>query len=474
MLCFLGFLAAAAAIGAAAGFAAMTLIEDEREDAVEDLADRLAALFETAGQEAVVAEIRDGSADWAEDGVQARYAVSVDGPSLAGGEDLAGVRPGRSEHVAPGRDEDEPLMVEARVMADGSFIAVGASLEGYHDVAELMPEAALWGVALGLPLSLLISLILSAIVFRRIEAISDVAALVRQGDLDRRAPVSPRNDEFDALARRLNDMLAALQSLYRSVHDVSVGVAHDLKTPVTLLGAHLDELERNLNDGAETRRLLEGANAQVARILRTFDALLRIGEIETGARRKGFREVDLSALAGEVVESFEPVAADRGKRIALRLDGRAMVDGDEALLAQLLINLVENAIEHTGDASEIEVGVAKVGGVARLTVEDSGPGVPPDERERVFERFHRLDRSRHEPGDGLGLSLVRSITALHDGDVAIDESRLGGARVAVALHMSGKAIAVSERRGDGYLLVEPERGMSPLCVSGSNIYTRGK
>ena len=164
---------------------------------------------------------------------------------------------------------------------------------------------------------------------------------------------------------------------------------------------------------------LEGALTDLDSILETFAALLRIAQIEGGARRAAFRPCDLATLVRTVTEAFAPSAEDQQQSLALAVDSAATVDGDSDLLTQMLVNLVENALRHAGPGARIVVRTGRVGRAASLSVTDNGPGVPDSERERLFDRFYRLERSRSTPGSGLGLALVAAVAKLHGAEVSL-------------------------------------------------------
>jgi signal transduction histidine kinase len=165
--------------------------------------------------------------------------------------------------------------------------------------------------------------------------------------------------------------------------------------------------------------------------LKTFEALLRIAQIEAGARRARFENTDLSAVAENVFEAFAAVAEDEGKRLDARIEPDIAVNGDRELLTQMLANLTENALRHTPAGTVVEVRLERVNGRARLTVSDTGPGIPAENREQVFRRFFRLDASRSTPGSGLGLSLVAAVAKLHDATISLEDNT-PGVRVVVA------------------------------------------
>ena len=264
---------------------------------------------------------------------------------------------------------------------------------------------------------------------RRRDRIETALEAVAAGELSARLPVSDRDDDVDALAVRVNAALAELESLVAAVARMGADIAHDLKTPLARLSVILDEGLGRARSGdarAATESLLE-AQAELAGIDDTLGALLRLVRIERRTRREGFAEVDLSGLAAEVVEDWSAVAEANRQRLAIddRSGGRATVRGDRALLVELVVSLVGNALGHCPAGACVRVSLQIADGTVRLRVSDDGPGIPAAERERVFDRLYRLDRARTTPGAGLGLSLVRAIATLHEATVSLSDARPG-------------------------------------------------
>jgi signal transduction histidine kinase len=257
---------------------------------------------------------------------------------------------------------------------------------------------------------------LSGDVHRRLAAISGTAEAIIDGDLARRVPVRGSDDDLDRLALTFNRMLDRIAALMESLRQVSSDVAHDLRTPLTRLR---QKLEAGLAEPLERGAALESALADLDSILETFAALLRIAQIEGGARRAAFRPCDLAAIARTVTEAFAPSAEEMHRVLTLAAEAPVTVDGDAELLTQMLVNLVENALRHAGSTAIIAVRVVREGAAAILSVTDNGPGVPAAERERLFDRFYRLEHSRSTPGSGLGLALVAAVAKLHGAEVEL-------------------------------------------------------
>lgn len=270
-----------------------------------------------------------------------------------------------------------------------------------------------------IPISLLTGFFTSRSVVRRLNTISATAETIDEGRMDARVPLEGNGDEFDRLSVAVNDMLDRIGALTRNLEGVSVGVAHDLKTPVSNLAGRLQLLERDAGDAEAVSGHVAAAEAHISTLLRTLDALLRLGEVEAGQRRGAFAAMDLSELACDMAGSFQPLFEDADKQLDLRAAPGVSVKGDRDLLTQMISNLLENTLEHARDGANAWVGLRTEGGRALLEVGDDGPGLPANAAETVFERFVRLDSSRSTPGNGLGLSLVRAIAELHNGHARV-------------------------------------------------------
>ncbi|MFI4975369.1 MAG: ATP-binding protein [Caulobacterales bacterium] len=323
-----------------------------------------------------------------------------------------------------GAEHREAVRVYASPLGGGYRLLVGDETEHSEALDTLLLQhfglaflgVVLLGVAGGYGLSRGVN--------RRLTAMNNAAEAIIDGDLSRRIPVRGASDDLDRLAGTLNRMLDRIESLMHSLRQVSDDIAHDLRTPLTRLR---QRLEAALEPGAreDVSATLEGALGDLDAILATFAALLRIAQIDRGGRRAGFQPTDLAVVARTVVEAFAPSAEESGAALNLAADDPVMVDGDAELLTQMLVNLVENALRHAGPGAATVVRVSQADGGAVLSVADNGPGVPKAERERLFDRFYRLEASRSTPGSGLGLALVASVARLHGADVTLDDAAPG-------------------------------------------------
>ncbi len=410
------------------GLAARWAIVRDAHSEIEETLDDYRIAFETEGRSGVDRLLAANADD---DEILFGH-QSPEGTLLTGSLALPSPIAGWSALAPAGADADEYLWVKTAQLADGSWLSAGVSSESYHDVAELMLAGAIWTIAIALPLSLLSGAVLSRTVLRRLARIGETANGVRAGKLSVRAPLAGTQDEFDRLAADINAMLDTIETLTRNIRNVSVGIAHELRTPLTRIRHRLVELRDGGGDPELRDAGTEQALAEIDGALKTFDALLKIGQIEADVERRGFETVNLSSLVAELAEIYEPVAVEHGQHLEVRVEPGVALRGNRPLLAQLISNLLENAIEHTPPGTRIALGLRAGQEGPRLIVEDDGPGIPAAERERIFERFYRLERSRSTPGSGLGLSLVRSICALHGFTVSLNP-QTSGTRFEVAM-----------------------------------------
>lgn len=261
----------------------------------------------------------------------------------------------------------------------------------------------------------------------RIDAFANPLARVSQGHISARVPISGLQDDIDQVASQVNGMLGNLQKLIENVNQSSSDIAHDLKKPLGRLRQRLDDARRKAKSPAEFQSAVDAALLDIDSITETFDALLRITQIEAGARKDKFVAVDLRVLLADVHDVYDIVAEDAGDRLrfASEVTHPAIVRGDPELLVQLFANLVENAIRHCPSGTDIGLRLCTSPGGYRVEVTDTGPGIPPSERENVFRRLYRLERARSTDGSGLGLSLVAAIVDLHGAKITLADSTPG-------------------------------------------------
>lgn len=328
---------------------------------------------------------------------------------------------------------DHPGAFTARALAQsldgGELLVLARSTSIIDQVGVILRQSLLWALSLTLLPGIIGGYLLSRGPLRRVRAIEAAVQPIMRGDLGRRLPLSARGDELDLLAHIVNTMLAEIEHLIGEVKGVCENIAHDLRTPLTRLRTQLHRLQQqaapNSADAIVTGECIDEVNA----LLRRFSALLRIAELEDLRRREGFASVDLAATLRGVHELYAPLAEDHQVRLELHLEPLPAVHADRELLFEALSNLVSNAIKFTPAGGTVRLHAGPYGGGARLSVQDSGPGIPAEERAAVLERFYRSETTRQLPGSGLGLSIVSAIVRLHGFELDIGTTPEGGTRV---------------------------------------------
>lgn len=283
---------------------------------------------------------------------------------------------------------------------------------------------------------LMVGLITRRALMSRVYSIGQTVTAIIHGDLKHRLPTNLSEDELNTLARTINGMLEQIEHLVHGVRNVSNSIAHDLRTPLAELRSRLEELAlmRPPPDAAFAE--IDGAVADVDRVIRIFDALLRLAEIDAGLRRSGFVNLDLADLAATAVEFYAPAAELKNIRLTLHADPSLAAFGDPILIAQALSNLIDNALKFTPENGLIEVTIRRrIDALAEIAVTDSGPGILDSEKTKVVERFYRGDASRGTPGVGLGLSLAQAVAKLHGTSLELSD-RNPGLRVMIAVPCS--------------------------------------
>jgi signal transduction histidine kinase len=352
-----------------------------------------------------------------------------DGQVIAGNmteiESKSGLRSLEWTHQAPDRRSIGGIRGRGIVLPDGAYLFVGISDYQLGEVREVILRTSLLGLGVTVVLAVAGGLAMSYGVLRRVEAVSRASRAIMAGDLAQRMALRGTDDEFDHLSSSLNAMLDRIQDLMLGLQQVSSDIAHDLRTPLTRLRQRL-ELARRREDTVEGLHVaVDGAIDNVDAILETFGALLRIAQIEAGTRRSGFQPVSLSALLNGLIEAYQPVAEERAQKLNAQIAPDLWVVGDRDLLTQMFANLIDNAMVHSAAGADMAVEAVPGAAGVQVTVRDNGPGIPPQYRQAVLQRFYRLDRSRSTPGSGLGLSLVSAVAGLHDATLALEDNDPG-------------------------------------------------
>jgi signal transduction histidine kinase len=315
----------------------------------------------------------------------------------------------------------------------GLYAFSGSDLVSVAAVRQRLLSLLFWLFGAALFLAALSGSLVSRRFLARTDAIARTCRAIMAGNMKDRIPLRGSRDEIDRLAATINAMLDRIAALMENLRQVSNDVAHDLRTPLTHLRQKLEQARAQAHSTADYEAALQGAIDSADQMLSLFAALLRIAQIEGGARRAGFAPVDLPQLLRKLGEVYGAVAEDSGHVLTVAPAEPCLVSGDRELLFQALANLVENAIVHTPPGTHVHVDLQLRASEAVLAVADDGPGIPAAARGRVFQRFYRLDASRSTPGHGLGLALVAAVAELHGGTVTVAPSPKNGLAVTLIL-----------------------------------------
>lgn len=337
-------------------------------------------------------------------------------------------------------NDDDPrsqgvALVKSFQLPSGFRLVVGRDIVERRGFSAAIFQAFGWGVLWIIVLSAIVGVVSARSVLKRVDTVSDTARKIMSGSMSERIPVTKRNDEFDGLATNLNAMLERIEQLMQGLKEVTDNVAHDLKTPLTRLRNKVEGALKEGTSPERQREALETTIEECDQLIRTFNALLMIARVEAGSPSGAFTPIDLADVITDIAELYEPVAEDAGISISTELAKLPHFMGNRELIGQALVNLVENAIKYAKDAKDnpaITISLRVVGKNTIIEVADNGAGIPQDDRQRVLERFVRLEKSRSEPGSGLGLSLVAAVARLHKGSIEILDNE-PGARIRLSL-----------------------------------------
>lgn len=433
------FCAAVAAALIYVNFAMQGFLSHEAQSAVQTDFEGLVARFREGGEPALARAISERSTD---SNTSLYLLTDGDGRWLAGNLETVAAdlwnTQGAAQFAYRRRDskretEREAFGIVARLPGDFHLI-VARDIENQEALKRVLRTALLFGYCFIIVIGIAGGVMVSRRVLRRVDAASNTARSIMQGNLAQRIPITGRNDEFDRLSRNLNAMLDRIQELMTGLKDVSDNIAHDLKTPLHRLRTRA---ERALQSNRSSEKLAEALGSVIEEadgLIQTFDALLSIARLEAGSRPETFGPFNICALIRDVADLYGPAAEEHGLAIRLHCTGDVMMSGEKQLVGQALANLLDNAIKYAvtpanrpapQQISEVEVSLEDQGDKVDILVADRGPGIPESDRERVLQRFVRLQPSRSIPGSGLGLSLVAAVARLHGGAVFLEDNNPG-------------------------------------------------
>ncbi len=325
----------------------------------------------------------------------------------------------------------DPVNDHQRYISIWTTVSGGKLLLGIGDgeirkTREILLRGFVWGLLGTVITAFGLGALLGTRAHRRIESMGRTLTAVARGKLTERVPLVGTGSDLDRIASQLNATLDRLQALFESVHQSSSDIAHDLKTPIFRLRRRIEAALRSGGSQEHWRTELDAALTEIDGITATFEALLDITQIESGAGKSRLRRIDLRDAVLPVFDAYEAVAEDAGHSLSMAVASEPLyINGDIHHLQRLLANLIENSIRHCPPGARIAVALLRIDATAQLRITDTGPGIPEHEHAKVFQRLYRLDKSRTTEGNGLGLTMVKAICDLHGATIRLVDNAPG-------------------------------------------------
>jgi signal transduction histidine kinase len=390
---------------------------------IQELADH----FETNDLDGLQKQIQDSLNDRVDSDTEIYLLLGTDGRKIIGNLSTW------TDSAAPLDQEiDRKVIREGRPSAarlrlhklpNGALLIVGVDTKYVKEIEQLVWRTISVGIAVALSFAIVGTIFFRRLLEDRVGIIRRTAKEIEEGNLSRRIPVSSVEDEFARLGTDINRMLDRIEQLMDGVRHVSNTIAHNLRTPLGRIRGHLEEALRINGGSAQLAKTAEVIIEEVDALVVVLAKLLQIAETESGIRRLPFEPVALLEVVTNVIELYDAIAEDRDITLTAKIDGNPKAIGDKSLLASMLANLLDNALKYGGHSVTIEVRPFPPTETVTLIVHDDGPGIPPEERQKVIQRFYRLNHN--VPGSGLGLSIVSAIAHLHGATLSLEDAAPG-------------------------------------------------
>src|ERR1700722_2797337 len=327
-------------------------------------------------------------------------------------------------HVPGSINQLEPAIFVARERSDGTVMLLGRSLLETLAFRRIVQSALVAGLAPMLLLALAIGAYFARRSSRRLTAIHDAIGRIMKGDTDLRLPVGSRHDPIATISRDVNLMLDEIGRLLVQLKGVGDNIAHDLRSPLAVVHAQLERGLESSND-EQLRSVAKQALAYIDKAMLTVAALLRLADVEYGPKSRSFGSIDLSAICADLFEFYEPLAESKSIKMTMETHSPVQIEGDGDLMREAVSNLIGNAIKFTPENGAVSISVIREDGLPVVRVRDSGIGVEPADRDKIFQRFYRTSSGHRVPGSGLGLSITAAIANLHEFDLRFNDNNPG-------------------------------------------------
>ncbi len=325
------------------------------------------------------------------------------------------------------RQEQPRIQVKAITIPLSKWrsLLVGKTLQNTEKIEQIIIQTFWASLLVTLFMAFIGALVITRSVMNRINIINRSAYNIMHGELSTRIPFTKGGDEFDDLSSNLNNMLDKIENLLKSLGQFANNIAHDLRSPLNRIINRLDAGLRNIDEGNPARNLLEKNIADMHELIGTFNSILKISELEANTEFRDFKPCNLQEIIENMVEFYEPYAAEKDIVIVNNVRDNVTISGEKNLLTQAFTNILDNAIKFTPKGGKIDIYCEQKEDVIDVIIADNGVGIPPDYMDKVFEKFFRLEQSRHTKGNGLGLSLVDAIAGIHNAEVILSDNSPG-------------------------------------------------
>ncbi len=330
-------------------------------------------------------------------------------------------------HIESRQEDPEGIAVRAVMvpLSKWRWLLVGQTLKGNERIEQTIIRTFWASLLLTLAMAFAGALVMTRSVVQRLGVINRSAATIMHGNLSARIPFTKGGDEFDDLSSNLNQMLDRIEALLKSLSQFANNIAHDLRSPLNRIINRLEGSLRTMESGNPTRQLLEKNIQDMQELVGTFNSILNISELEANTGFRRFEPCDLQRIIGNLVEFYEPYAAQKNIALVNAIASPVTVEGEKNLLTQAFANLIDNALKFTPPGGSIHIDSHVSWKQTDIVIADSGPGIPEEYRGKVFEKFFRLEQSRHTKGNGLGLSLVAAIADIHRASITLADNQPG-------------------------------------------------
>ncbi len=318
-----------------------------------------------------------------------------------------------------------PVRVAETQLSNGLKLTIGHEISDEKALLDHTFALVVGATLLTLLFSLIGGVWIGTSVLRRIDSVSRTASEIMSGDLSQRLSVTERDDEFDEIATKLNQMLNRIEDLMKSMQQVTNNVAHDLRSPLTRLRNRLEVTLLEERDPQNYRIVMDEAIGDADSLIQTFNAMLSIARLEAGIDSAEWADAPIGDLISELAELYGPVAEDEGLAFDVDVQNNPIFYCNRHLIAQAVTNLLDNAFKYTPAPGLVWLAISGNHDAFTITVADNGPGIPMHERDRVFERFVRLENERNTPGNGLGLSLLQAVVRIHRANLQLADNQPG-------------------------------------------------